>query len=190
VFDGTYLGPGESGLHRAVFAGVLEGEGRMLNVEFPGSILEDALVHESAENVTGGSSAWLVTRMYCCVEMETVHALLDLDPGAEVGPVELLSDHFGYDAGQVTYPAVVCDLDMTSTFNQSTRCWLWQDGPVVTSVGGSVVRPYDWDIGWVQRDRAALGKRKLGMLGTALVDIVTGPLQLAFWILLGPQIVV
>jgi hypothetical protein len=187
VFEGEYLGGG--GLHRTQFGGVLEGGGRFLNVDFPESILEDVVVHESGTGAGGGTSAWLVVRMHCCVELETAHALLDLGEGSEKGPDEVLSSCFGHDAGAVRYPAAVCDMDMTNVRDQTTRCWLWKEGPVVSSAGGAAVRPYDWDLEWRVRDRRAIGARRFGVVGTAILDVLTGPVQLGFWALVGPAIV-
>lgn len=196
IFEGTYGGTERRGgqtYHHVQFPGVLVGADRHLDILFPGTILEKAIISESGQRIPGSPSAYLLYQRFCCVEMETTYALLDLQEGAVSDPAALLGDHFGHEITVGADPVIFCEMDFSNVFDHTTMCYLWERGPdgsmVVSAVGGSVVVPYDMDLEWTVRDRSTHHLRKVVFAGTVVADILTGPLQLAFWAVIGPGIV-
>jgi hypothetical protein len=192
IYEGRYGGRGKGGLRSVQFEGVLAGEDRLLEIRFPETILEEATISESTERMEGEPCALLMYQRFCCMPMEYTYAFLDLEVGASSDPAALLDEHFGYELEGAGDRVVLCTMDFSNTFNHTTKCYVWERGPdgmVLAALGGSVVVPYDMDIGWRVRDRESLRWRKALYAGTVLADVATGPLQLAFVLLIGQGMV-
>lgn len=196
IYDGYYGGTVERGgktYHHVQFPGVLIGEGRQLNILFPETILDEAIIFESDERIDGSQGACLTYQHYCCVVMETSNLFLDQEPGTASDPVLIMKENFGRDITPPDGPYILCSMDFCNIYDQTIQCILWErsdsGGMTVAAKGGSIGMPYDMDIEWTVRNRETFRFRKLIYAAAVVADVVTGPVQLAFWAIVGPSIV-
>lgn len=191
IFEGSYVGAEKywgRTYHHVQFPGVLEGEGRYLDVLFPETVMEQAVIFESGRRIESSRFAFLLLELFCCLEMEVGEALRSQEEGVSSDPARFMKEHLGFETGEVGEQVVLCEMDLTNVFNHTTMCIMWDGGRVVAR-GGSVVVPYEMELEWRVRSPGGFMARKLWYAATVLADVVTGPLQLAFWLIVGPRMV-
>ncbi len=175
------------------FDDVLEGQGRVLEIGVPHGTTGVFDISEPGVPMEGERNAFLFYEHMCCAPMEQFNAIIQLAEGAESDPHDLFSTHFARELPAGLDEVHLVSLTFSNIFNWHANAVTWARGPegtwTVASTAVDAGRGYDVvDVAWRVRSESEVRRARWGVVPAVALDMATGPLQLAFLLLLAPGV--
>ncbi|MCU0849330.1 MAG: hypothetical protein MUD12_15720 [Spirochaetes bacterium] len=166
------------------FEGVLEGNGRYLEIYLPRDGQADAAILETDKKLDGKKISFLIIERSCCAD--NYRELFDPIPMRETekNPSLLFNyvkNKFGRSVSAADLPVIFCKLSFSNVFQYSVIYTVWETGAAGASYrwNSSLEQPYsNIEVGWGKRSRAVYVLSRAGYVFTALFDVATSPIQL------------
>lgn len=166
----------------ARFPGVLDGSGRVLQVERRGT---DLVFSETAEMFAEGEPAVLVQQNVCCMDDEAFRKILFAKEGDPIRAFDILTRYFNQAPSDASALVV---LDFANVYTVSSQLLCWTDKERIACTASLAPQAYTEamkQIRWDTRSRFVYGAAHAWYLVTLPVDLVTLPFQAAALLLYG-----
>lgn len=191
VYKGVWAGEQEfrgARCHHLQFANLLKGRDRYLDVLI--SATGEVFLIESPKRLAGSRPAYLILQATAPMDSDGFYALFEQQVGKESAPAAILAEHFDYEVTERRYPFAIVKLDFASTDQYTSTGIVWElrEGRSIVDLKSLTYEPYDGPhlrIAWKVRNCPGYQLRKVGYVGTVLADIVTSPVQIVMYLVIG-----